>query len=119
MKKRGVELKRLVTVFNYVLVELQLAVTEGSIAEMTFKFTNQSVTTKKLIKLITEIEDRWGLKLRIVHTYQMSWMAKDWERSESRTRMALDQSREQQSLESSTRSEIAEPMSLRGRVELS
>lgn len=32
---------------------------------------------------------------------QISWMEEDWERRESRTRMALDQSRELQSLASS------------------
>lgn len=37
----------------------------------------------------------------------MSWIEQDCERSESRTRIALDQSRELQSLASSTLSEIA------------
>lgn len=40
-------------------------------------------------------------------TDQMSWIEQDCERSESRTRIALDQSRELQSLASSTLSERA------------
>lgn len=51
LKKRGVELKRLVTVLNHVLVELQLAVTEGSIAETNIhSYKSQSVTKYSSMK---------------------------------------------------------------------
>ena len=59
LKKRRVELKRLVTVLNHMLVELQLAVTEGSIAETNIQKREINQSPKKIIK---EIEDRRGSK---------------------------------------------------------
>lgn len=55
-----------------------------------------------------EIKERSFKSRSTISHYHRSCIAHDWARSESRTRIAFDQSRELQNLASSTRFEIAD-----------
>lgn len=81
LKTRRVKLKRSVAILNYVLVQLQLAVTEGSVTESKHQSRNEShiiIHDGELIVIAIrkKKQNRRGAK-KSMYTHQMSWIAPD------------------------------------------
>ena len=81
------KLKRFVAILNYVLVQLQLAVTEGSITESKH-WTSHYHSRERIInrnEKETESERNGSTKKCVMCANQMSLIAPDWETNESKT----------------------------------